>query len=147
MQRNNGRDGLAHSRSLSTARRALRVAQAGLRLTPVYMYIRRPRRAMNRTSRVWHLTPENEKREHYDINQARTYRHILYVYMYMKPRVHPENDMQRNNGRDGLAHSRSLSTARRALRVAQIGVASCINQFIKTKEKTNEMITLYAQLR
>ena len=33
-------------------------------------------------------------------------------------------------GRDGLAHSRSLSTARRALRVAQVGVASFINQFI-----------------
>jgi len=33
-------------------------------------------------------------------------------------------------GRDGLAHSRSLSTARRALRVAYLGVASFINQFV-----------------
>jgi len=34
-------------------------------------------------------------------------------------------------GPDGLAHSRSLSTARRALRVAQVGVASFINQLKK----------------
>jgi len=33
-------------------------------------------------------------------------------------------------GREGLAHSRSLSTARRARRVAYGGVASFINQFI-----------------
>jgi len=34
-------------------------------------------------------------------------------------------------GRDGLAHSRSLSTARRALRVAEVGVSSFMNQFIQ----------------
>jgi len=38
-------------------------------------------------------------------------------------------------GRDGLAHSHSLSTARRALRVAEVGVASFINQFIHEKNK------------
>jgi len=36
-------------------------------------------------------------------------------------------------GRDGLAHSHSLSTTRRALRVAQVGVTSFINQFILIK--------------
>jgi len=40
-------------------------------------------------------------------------------------------------GRDGLAHSRSLSTARRALRVAYVRVASFMNQFIK-KKRTHE---------
>jgi len=36
-------------------------------------------------------------------------------------------------GRDGLVHSCSLSTARRALRVAQVGVASSINHLKKIK--------------
>jgi len=37
-------------------------------------------------------------------------------------------------GRDGLAHSRFLSTSRRARRVAEVGVASFINQFTLKKK-------------
>jgi len=45
-------------------------------------------------------------------------------------RIAPHRKRHSPYGRDSLAHSRSLSTARRALRVAEVGVACYINQFI-----------------